>query len=164
MCRAMLSLFREKLDLPMEEEHDDHLYENVVPMTPNSDSDSDFAPASPIFFNKTTHQTSNKKESTPSYFPTKIEHKGKVGTPQGAHSGPIQKKLGQVSPQNPSENYVNVSFDLVDLSEEKPQSKSPVPAKPSNANAHQNVYDRPNGKLDDDTSSEYVVMPPRGLW
>lgn len=167
----MLSLFREKLDLPMEENHDGHLYENVVPVTPNSDSDSDFTPSSPIFFDKTTHQTSNKKENTFPFSSAKIEHRGKVGTPQGAYSGPMQKKLGQMSQQNPGENYVNVSFDLVDLSDDKPQSKSHAAAKPGNVNAHQNVTDRPSGKLpensrnllDDDTSTEYVVVHPRGL-
>lgn len=44
LCQAILSLFRDKLDLPIDEDHDNHLYENVVPLTHSSDSDSDFTP------------------------------------------------------------------------------------------------------------------------
>ena len=72
----MLSLFREKLDLPIEEIHDDHLYENVsVPLTPSSDSDSDFTPQSPIFVDKIPHQKVMKNKEKPSA--AKFEQKSK---------------------------------------------------------------------------------------
>ena len=68
LCRAMCSLFRERLDLPIDEDHDDHLYENVVPRTPSSDSDSEMTPQSPVFFDK------KDKVVAP-----KIEHKNNTG-------------------------------------------------------------------------------------
>ena len=64
MCRAMGSLFREKLDLPIEEEHDDHLYENVVPLTPSSDSDSDCVTAPSFGTEKPSHQAIKAKETS----------------------------------------------------------------------------------------------------
>ena len=68
----MCSLFREKLDLPIEEDHDDHLYENVVQITPSSDSDSDVTPPSPRVAEKTSPQTTKKKENV---LPPKVEQK-----------------------------------------------------------------------------------------
>ena len=71
----MCCLFRDKLNLPIEEDHDDHLYENVVLVTQGSDSDSDFTPSSSNVVDKTSHQTSKTEDTTP----RKIQHKSKAG-------------------------------------------------------------------------------------
>ena len=67
----MYSLFRERLDLPIDDDHDDHLYENWVPKTPSSDSDSD---SSPLFFN--SQIAANKKDNIGA---AKIEQKNNAG-------------------------------------------------------------------------------------
>ncbi|XP_028407981.1 tyrosine-protein phosphatase non-receptor type 12-like isoform X2 [Dendronephthya gigantea] len=176
LCRAMLSLFREKLDLPIEEIHDHHLYENVsVPRTQSSDSDSDLIPQSPISIDKTPHPKVMKKKEKPSA--AKLEQK--IGLPQGGSSQPT--RVGQTSQQHPSENYVNVSIDLIDFSADT--SKSAGVPKPAVANTRNGIstpdggrqkvplsrqasapdyviVDRSRNTFDDD-HSDYVVAPPR---
>ena len=107
----------------------------------------------------------------------------KDGVPQGSHSGPHQKRVGQISQQHPSDNYVNVALDLIDFSDADTTPPSNGVVKANNVNARNDVFDGRSGKLpvfrqtsspdyvgvdksrnnSDDTSSEYVVVPPRGL-
>ena len=86
--------------------------------------------------------------------------------------------------KHPDETYTNVSFDLIDLSDDTAPSPRPGVAKPSNTNARNDVSNGRVGKpplskqpsspdyvvVDksrnnyDDTSSDYVIVPPRGLY
>ena len=98
------------------------------------------------------------------------------GVPQGSLSGPPQKRVGQISQQQPNDNYINVAFDLVDLSDgtSSPPPKSAGAAKPKNANlahsallpnAHKASLSRKVSAPEyraQDTSSDYVIVPPRG--
>lgn len=70
----MYSLFRERLDLPIDDDHDDHLYENWVPRTTSSDSDSDVTPSSPLFFD--SQIATNKKDNMAA---AKVEQKNDAG-------------------------------------------------------------------------------------
>lgn len=106
-----------------------------------------------------------------------------VGLPQGGSLRP--RRVGQTSGQPPSENYVNVSFDLIDLSDDTPSPKSagiPKLAK-GNTRSPASIPDGRSEKVPltrkisapdhvitdtsrntfDDDHSDYVVAPSRGI-
>lgn len=109
-----------------------------------------------------------------------------VGAPQGSLSGPPQKRVGQISQQQQqqsSDNYINVAFDLVDLSDDPTPPKSPGALKRNPRGALLNVAKPPLSRKSsapeyvtsaeyatvdksrnhlEDTSSDYVIVPPRG--
>jgi hypothetical protein len=106
---------------------------------------------------------------------------GGVSQSASSHSGPNQKRVGQISPQSPSENYVNVAFDLIDLSDEPTPPHKPAVGKPNNVSSQDDVFKSRTPKApvtrktsspdyavvdksrhNSDDSSDYVIVPPKG--
>lgn len=130
----MCSLFREKLNLPIEEEMESHLYENVTVACSNEDSDSDnsLSPSLAIVADPLDHKMTDRKEKFPQSAPVK-ERDGRQKSPVSEPAvSSDQKRLNQITQQSSDNRYINVSFDLIDLSDDT--SAENPPKTRSNAN------------------------------
>lgn len=117
----MCALFRMQLNLPMEEKLETHLYENVTLET-SEDCNSDRSPSPlEVLANKVTSRKDNFVY-TPEERPSSRKSPVVAGPPVPSN----KNRVTQIEQQSSSDSYVNVSYDLIDFTDDgnsqKPQS------------------------------------------